>query len=139
MLIIKPIQDAALQTALCERCGVPYRPGCLCYQAHLGEGPDDETVFVGISQFSVGEVDGERIIGRMMDLVTAPDIDDEEALFIMGRQTLNFMDLTGTHEAYFEAKDGDNEHLIKWLGFRMTDGAWYYDLHGKFDAHDHKH
>ncbi|MBR5219689.1 MAG: hypothetical protein IKV66_01755, partial [Clostridia bacterium] len=92
MLIIKPIQDAALQTALCERCGVPYRPGCLCYQAHLGEGPDDETVFVGISQFSVGEVDGERIIGRMMDLVTAPDIDDEEALFIMGRQTLNFMD-----------------------------------------------
>ena len=61
MLIIKPIQDAALQTALCGRCGVPYRPGCLCYQAYLGEGPDDETTFVGISQFSVGEVDGERI------------------------------------------------------------------------------
>ena len=139
MLIIKPIQNPALQTALCERCGVPYRADCLCYQAHLGEGPDDETTFVGISQFSVGEVDGDRIIGRMWDLVTAPEIDDEEALFIMGRQTLNFMDLTGTHEAYFEAKEGDNEHLIKWLGFRMTDGKWYYDLHGKFDAHDHKH
>ena len=139
MLIIKPIQDEALQRALCESCGVPFRAGALCYQAHLGEGPDDEDVFVGVSQFSVGEVDGERIIGRIWDLVNAPDVDDEEALFIMGRQTLNFMDLTGTHEAYFEAKDGDNEHLIKWLGFRMTDGKWYYDLHGKFDAHDHKH
>lgn len=139
MLIIKPIQDFDLQTVLCERCGVPSRPGCLCYQAYLGEGPDDETVFIGISQFSVGETDGERVIGRIYDLVCAKDVDDEEALFIMGRQTLNFMDLTGTHEAYFEVKDGDNEHLIKWLGFRMTDGKWYYDLHGKFDAHDHKH
>lgn len=137
MLIIKPVQDPVLQKALCETCGVPFRPECLCYQAHLGAQAEDETTFIGVSQFSVGETDGERVIGRICDLVTAPGVDDEEALFIMGRQTLNFMDLTGTHEAYFEAKDGDNEHLIKWLGFRMTEGKWYYDLHGKFDAHDH--
>lgn len=138
MLIIKPIQDETLQRALCAQCGVPFRAGALCYQAHLGEGPDDEDTFVGISQFTVGEAVGERVIGRIWDLVCAPGVDDEEALFIMGRQTLNFMDLTGTHEAYFEVGASACEHLIKWLGFRMTDGAWYYDLHGKFDAHDHK-
>ena len=110
---------------------------CIILTSCIPELPEPEVTYGRFPFKLVYEVDGERIIGRMMDLVTAPDIDDEEALFIMGRQTLNFMDLTGTHEAYFEAKEGDNEHLIKWLGFRMTDGVWYYDLHGKFDAHDH--
>ncbi len=135
MLIIKPIETEELQRTLCARCDAPYRPGCICYQAHLGEKPDDETVFVGISQFTVGETDGDRVIGRICDLKNPPDIDDEEALFIMGRQTLNFMDLTGTHEAYFSGEA--DEHLIKWLGFKKTDAGWYMDLHGQFDGHAH--
>jgi len=57
----------------------------------------------------------------------------------MGRQTLNFMDLTGTHEAVFDADADADEHLIKWLGFGQRGGEWYYDLHGVFDKHDHNH
>ncbi len=135
MLIIKPIQTKELQESLCTLCGVPYRADCICYQAYLGEGPDDETTFVGISQFSVGETVGDRVIGRILDLKNPPEVEDEEALFIMGRQTLNFMDLTGSHEAYFS---GDADlHLIRWLGFRQTDDGWYIDLHGAFDGHKH--
>ena len=133
MLIIKPVQDKARQRLLCEQCGVLYREETLCYQAYLGEGPDDEDPFLGICQFDLGE------IGCIRDLKNAEGVDDEEALFIMGRQTLNFMDLTGTHEAVFDADADADEHLIKWLGFRQRDGVWYYDLHGVFDKHDHKH
>ncbi|MBP3919831.1 MAG: hypothetical protein J6I50_11770 [Clostridia bacterium] len=129
MLIIKAVQTKEQQAALCAVCGVKYRAESLCYQAYLGEGPDDETTFIGICQFDMNG------IGYLYDLVCAPNVDDEEALFIMGRQTLNFMDLTGTHEAIFRPQSETSEHLIKWLGFRQKDGEWYMDLHGMFDKH----
>ncbi len=127
MLIIKPVQDKALQKELCERCCVEYREESLCYQAH------DEDVFVGICQFDMGQ------IGYIYDLCNPSGVDDEEALFIMGRQTMNFMDLCGTHEAVFSPQSPTSEHLIKWLGFRMKEDRWYMDLHGVFDKHAHRH
>ncbi|MBQ8577928.1 MAG: hypothetical protein IJ449_08240 [Clostridia bacterium] len=137
MLIIKPVQSKELQAQLCALCGVTYRAEAVCYQAYLGEGPDDEDTFVGISQFTLGEDIGGRTCGCLYDLVNAPGVDDEEALFIMGRQTLNFMDLTGSHEAVFRPQTETSEHLIKWLGFRDAEGVWYMDLHGVFDKHKH--
>lgn len=131
MLIIKPVQTKEQQRDLCALCGVRYRADALCYQAYLGDNPDAEETFVGICQFDLGDV------GCIYDLICATDIRDEEALFIMGRQTLNFMDLTGTHEAVFRPESETSEHLIRWLGFREKDGEWYMDLHGEFDKHAH--
>jgi len=135
MLAVKPVLDPAVAEELCKLCEVPYKADSYTYfAADVNEDATKINFIIGVSTCRM-----KGSVNELEALKSAPGVDDEEALFIMGRQTLNFMDLTGTHEAYFEAKDGDNEHLIKWLGFRMMDGEWYYDLHGKFDAHDHKH
>lgn len=121
MLIIKPIEDKGLQEQLCARCRVSHKPDLVAYGAWVGED------FVGISQFRMGKV------GVISDLAKAVGTDDTEAMFIMGRQTMNFMDLHGTHAAYFE---GDcDEAFIKWLGFKKNDeGKWWADLTAFFKS-----
>lgn len=121
MLIIKPIQDKELQSQLCIRCRVEYDPDLLAYGAWV----DGE--FVGICQFKMGEA------ARIVDLAKAVGTDDTEAMFIMGRQTMNFIDLHGVHYAYFE---GDcDEKFIKWLGFtRDENGRWGADLAAFFKS-----
>lgn len=121
MLIIKPIQNKELQNQLCIRCKVEYDPDLLAYGAWV----DDE--FVGISQFKMGET------ARIIDLAKAVGTDDTEAMFIMGRQTMNFIDLHGVHYAYFE---GDcDEKFIKWLGFTQDEnGRWGADLAAFFKS-----
>ena len=121
MLIIKPIQDKTLQEQLCIRCKVTYDPDLLAYGAWVS----DE--FVGICQFKLGEA------AVITDLAKAIGTDDTEAMFIMGRQTMNFIDLHGVHFAYFE---GDcDEKFIKWLGFKKDEsGRWAADLEAFFKS-----
>ena len=119
MLIIKPVQDKALQEELAAKCNVEYDPDLLAYGAWV----HDE--FVGICQFRMGRE------AHITDLAKAVGTDDTEAMFIMGRQTMNFIDLHGTHFAYF---DGDcDEKFIKWLGFsKDEEGRWACDLESFF-------
>ncbi len=130
MLIIKPIQDKALQEVLANRCNVEYDPDCLAYGAWLKPDVNDveiEGEFVGICQFSLGRE------AHIVSLAKAKGTDDTEAMFIMGRQTMNFIDLHGIHYAYFEA-DCD-EKLIKWLGFsKDSEGRWAADLEKFFKS-----
>ena len=57
------------------------------------------------------------------------DRDRIESLFVMGRATLNFIDLCGVHEAYFEDESFEGEGMIKSIGFTKTeDGRWYVNL-----------
>lgn len=121
MLIIKPIQDKELQNQLCIRCKIEYDPDLLAYGAWV----DDE--FVGICQFKMGEA------AVITHLAKAVGTDDTEAMFIMGRQTMNYIDLHGVHSAYFE---GDcDEKFIKWLGFKKEEnGKWWADLAAFFKS-----
>ena len=120
MLEIKPMQDKAAQKALCELCGVVYRPEALAYSAYDNGAP------VGISQFRIIED-----AGHLYDLCNTVGVDDLEALIIMGRATLNFIDLCGEHEAYFE---GDKTRAAIAVGFREKGGKLYADLTGMFDS-----
>ena len=63
-------------------------------------------------------------------------VDDFEALIIMGRATMNFIDLCDVHKAYFE---GENDRLAKAIGFRLTDGKYFADLTNMFTSHCAKH
>ena len=90
MLEIKPIQDKNAQKALCELCGAVYNPSALAYSAYDNGAP------VGICQFRIIEEHG-----YMYDLCNTVGVDDLEALIIMGRAALNFIDLCGIHTAYF--------------------------------------
>ena len=129
MLIIKPIQDKEMQAALCEKCGIDCDVDCLAYGAWLADTPDQafDGEFVGICQFRLGKA------AHIVDLAKAIGTDATEAMFIMGRQTMNFIDLHGVHTAYFDGA-GD-EKFIKWLGFSKDDeGRWFADLE-KFFKH----
>ena len=115
MLIIKPIQDKDLQKELCGKCGISYDADLLAYGAWVhGE-------FVGMCQFKLGKV------AHITDLAKAIGTDDTEAMFIMGRQTMNFIDLHGVHFSYFEGDCDDK--FIMWLGFKKDEeGKWACDL-----------
>ncbi len=127
MLVITPIQDMGTQDNLCSMCSVTPRPGCLCYQAHDRKTPEaSEGTFLGVCQFDIGSC------GTIYDLKNAEGVEDEEALFIMGRQTLNFIDLCGVHHAVLDAQSSITEHLIRWLGFRKNGDCWEMNLEGFF-------
>jgi predicted nucleic-acid-binding Zn-ribbon protein len=124
MLKVFPIQDKEEQRVLCERCGVTFDADLLAYQATV------EDRFVGVCQF-VLRPEG----GIVYDLAPLDaDNPDKEALFVMGRAALNFIDLCGVHEAYF---DGDvtvpGEKLLNAIGFKPDEnGRLYMDLNGFF-------
>lgn len=120
MLEIKPIQDKNAQKALCELCAAVYKPSTLAYSAYDNGAP------VGICQFRITD-DG----GYMYDLCNTVGVDDLEALIIMGRAALNFIDLCGVHTAYFE---GDQTRGAIAVGFRPKDGKLFADLSGMFES-----
>ena len=120
MLIVKPIQDKTEQERFCADCGAEFDPDALCYGAWV------DGILVGICQFRLAS-GGAHII----DLSPAKGTDDLDALFIMGRQTMNFIDLHGVHECWLDAKL-DPDFALK-LGFTKRDGKLWADLAGFFD------
>ena len=124
MLKVFPIQSKDEQQALCARCGVPFEAELLAYQATV----DDR--FVGICQFTLRPEGG--VLYHLAPV--AGEETDKEALFVMGRAALNFIDLCDVHRAYY---DGDptlpGEQLLHAIGFRPNDvGRLEMDLTGFF-------
>ena len=56
-----------------------------------------------------------------------------EAMFILGRQTLNFIDLCGIHKAITDKSCGE-EKLLHAIGFREDGGKLSINLEGMFDG-----
>ena len=109
MLIVKPILDKSLQKELGELCLASYNPDYLAFSAY-----DDEK-FIGFCQF---EVSGG--VATVIDLRSIPDLNDFEAMFIMARGALNYMDLCGFHIARCTA-DAADLTLIRSVGFKEID------------------
>ena len=128
MLKVLPIQSKDHQKECAEKCAVPYIADALAYEATV------DGALVGICQFRV-TADG----GLIYDLASLPGIDDFESMFIMGRGTLNFIDLCGVHRARFvgEVKDAT---LLRAVGFKEnSDGVFEINLEGFFEDHCHNH
>lgn len=129
MLKVLPIQSKADQEKICDACGVKYNPDLLAYSATV----DD--VLAGVCQFRLTDKGG-----ILYDLAPATDTFDFEALFVLGRGTLNFIDLCGVHKASFVGAipDEQAERLIKAVGFKKNDdGSFTVDLEGFFTDHCH--
>ena len=137
MLKVLPIQTKAEQEALCLRCNIKFDPDLLAYAASV----DGEVV--GICQFKLTDKGG-----FIHDIATVTDRDeplddkarsasDFEALFVMGRGALNFIDLCGVHMAYYVGQVID-ERLISAIGFkRDAEGVLKMNLEGFFTDHCH--
>ena len=134
MLKVLPIQSKETQSEICAKCGVNYRPELLAYAALV----DEE--LVGICQFKLTAEGGEiydiaTVIGHTEDA----ECSDFEALFVMGRGTLNFIDLCGVHRAFYRGTDPD-ERLLRAIGFQKNDeGIFEINLEGFFTDHCHDH
>jgi len=125
MLEIKPIQTKEEQKEICELCGVEFDPDCLAY------GAKENGKLLGVSQF--------RILGKyavIYDLSNALNVDDVEALIIMGKGTLNFIDLCGVKDVIIKfTGDHTRSPLHKILGFKKdADGIYRLNLEGYFDS-----
>ena len=130
MLKVLPIQSKITQEEICLRCGVKYDPDLLAYSATV----DDE--LAGVCQFKLTDKGG-----MVYDLAPVKDSFDFEAMFVLGRGTLNFIDLCGVHYAIYrcEVKDEQTERLVKAVGFKLTDrGTYEVNLEGFFTDHCHK-
>ena len=124
MFKITPIQDKARQKEICNLCGAVFRPEAFAYQMYdINSGE-----IMGMSQFEIGEV------GYIYDIKEAPGRDDFEAMFILARQTMNFIDLCENHTC-FANKGAANERLLKAVGFKESEGKYYCDMTGMFDGH----
>ena len=127
MLEVLPIQTKIEQEAAAARCAVAYQADCMAYHALV----DGE--LVGICQFCM---DGEGGHIRTLATVTDTEISERdrlESLFVLGRATLNFIDLCGVHFALFEDENFADEGLVKSIGFsRDAGGRLTMNLEGFF-------
>lgn len=113
MLEVLPIQDKAQQEVYCLRCNIKYDPDLMAYAAY------EDGELVGVCQFTI-KPDG----GQIIDLACVTGKDVPHTLFVMGRATLNFIDLCGVHKARF-VSDRVDEALIRSIGFKKNDNGIY--------------
>lgn len=121
MLIVKPIIDKSIQEELGNICGAEFNPDYLAFSAY------DNDEFIGFCQFSV---DGGT--ATMTDARLKKGITDFEAMFIMSRGALNYMDLCGFHNAKCLPSAADLT-LIRSIGFKQNeDGVFEMNLTAEF-------
>ena len=122
MFKITPIQEKTRQKEICEICGAEYHPDAFAYQMYDIESGE----IMGMSQFEIGEY------GYIYDIKEAPARDDFEAMFILARQTMNFIDLCGVKIAFFDGECEDSA-LLRRIGFSADEkGRFTLSLDGFF-------
>lgn len=124
MFKITPIQEKSRQKEICDLCDAEFRPDAFAYRMY----DIDSGEIMGMSQFEIGEC------GYIYDIKEAPNRDDFEAMFILARQTMNFIDLCGAHNCYAD-KATATERLLKAIGFKEAEGKYFCDMTGMFDGH----
>lgn len=125
MFKITPVNDKDEQRKICALCGGEYKED---YFAYVMKELETGNV-MGYSQFELGSG-----VAYLADLREAPMRCDFEAMFILGRQTLNFIDLCGIHKVKSEKTCAD-EKLLHAIGFREEDGGELsINLEGMFDG-----
>ena len=126
MFKISPIQDKEIQKKYAEACGTEFCPDLFAYSMIN----QDDGELMAISQFDISGSEG-----YIRSLVPRLGYSDFEAMFILGRATMNFIDLCGNHTCR-AAADAGEERLLKSIGFKMTDnGEYFADMSGMFDGH----
>ena len=126
MFKISPIQDRETQEKFAKECGAEYIEESFGY-AMINQ---DNGELMGMSQFDIS--DGSGYIHTLRSKIGYSDF---EAMFILGRATMNFIDLCGIHTCRAD-KCAAEERLIKSIGFKFSeeDGSYFADMTGMFDG-----
>ena len=123
MFKITPIQTKDEQERICREMGATFRPDAFAYKMYDLESGE----IMGMSQFEISDA------GYIFDIKEAADLDDFEAMFILARQTMNFIDLCGAHTC-FAADDSAKEGLLLAIGFNRREDRYFCDMTGMFDG-----
>ena len=123
MFKISPVQDFAEQIKIAAICKAEAKEGYFSYVMR-----DCDTLDVmGFAQFEIGKD------GFISDLRQTPGLDDFEAMFILGRSTMNFINICGA-DSCRAALDAGDERLLRAIGFKETDGEYFCNMTGMFDG-----
>ena len=126
MFKITPIVDVDLHKACAEAVGVPYREGYFAYTMNDA----DSGELMGFSQFEI-----DKNGGYISEIAETDSRDDFEAMFILGRQTMNFINMCGAEIIRANRTDA-NEKLLLAIGFRKNaEGEFVCNTNGMFDGH----
>ena len=125
MFKIAPIQSIDEQIEVASVCGSDYKAGAFGYAMR-----DSKTnAIMGFAQFEINDNGG-----MLLDLREAKGLDDYEAMFILGRATMNFIDMCGAHTLFATSESGD-ANLLRAIGLKlMEDGNYFCDMTGFFDG-----
>lgn len=125
MFKISPINDKDFQRKCAEMCGAEYISDFFAY-AMIDNETDN---LMGFSQFEINEKGG-----LISDLRPVKGTSDDEAMFILGRATMNFIDMCGSHVCYAKKNAGE-EKLIRAIGFKTeANDLLFCDMTGMFDG-----
>jgi len=129
MFKIIPQNDEKLINTYLNLCETSRRDGAFVY-AMLDYDTDE---LMGITQFEIG-----CNVGYVYDAKEVPGKDDFEAMFILIRQTMNFIEKCGV-EKCIATTDSANEQLLRAAGFKLENGSFIATLTGMFDGNCHNH
>ena len=124
MLIINPIQDKDFQKEVCNLCDFKFDPLLFAYSEK-----ENDRLIAGC-QF---DILGKESTITDFGMVSGQD-EDLEALIILGRSVMNFLELSGSDTCTFDTRSPNNERYAKALGFNFTDGKYKVNLKGLFDS-----
>jgi hypothetical protein len=125
MFKITPINDKSFHKECADACGAQYIADFFAYSMI----DNDSGELMGFSQFEINENGG-----FISDLREKIGFSDDEAMFILGRATMNFIDLCGSHVCYAK-KDAADEKLLHAIGFKSTvNDLLFCDMTGMFDG-----
>ena len=125
MFKISPIQDKETQREYAKLTGSEFKPNLFAYSMINQESGE----LMGFSQFDIS-----RDFGYIHTLRPRKNYDDFEAMFILGRATMNFIDMCGIHICKASENAAD-KRLLKSIGFKpIENGEYFADMTGMFDG-----
>lgn len=125
MFTIKPVQNEEAARGAVTACGGEYTGGTFVYEMRDSE----SGALMGVTQFDIGET------GIILTVLPENKYrDDREAMFILLRSTMNFIDVSGAHicRAPYSAGDGA---LLRSAGFSDVGDSYICDMSGMFTGH----
>ena len=124
MFKISPVQNKETETAYLNAIGLPRDECAFTYAMTDVESGD----LMAIARFDI--LGNEGFISRLAE---APGRNDYEAMFILARQTMNFIDTCGAHLC--RADEGTAEDgFLRAIGFKKDDQGYFCDMTGMFSG-----
>ena len=126
MFKITPVQTKEEQMAIATALHIPYVPEAMAYKMI----DLDSEELLGFSQFEICAG-----YGVLHSLTEPAGKSDFEAMFILARQTMNFMDLCGVHRSV-AVPNASTDILLSAIGYKKEEvGEYSCDMTGMFDGH----